>query len=142
MKRQNAAQRIKIIGIDLAKNSFQIHAIDKNGLKITNKKMTRNKVKSYMINLPNCLVAMEACASAHYWARLFRSYGHEVKLIAPQFVKPFVKSNKNDAVDAEAICEAVQRPNMRFVAIKEVTQQDIQSLHINPADKYIVHAEA
>jgi transposase len=69
---------------------------------------------------------MEACGSAHYWARLFRSYGHEVKLIAPQFVKPYVKSNKNDAADAEAICEAVQRPNMRFVAIKELIQQDIQ----------------
>ncbi len=129
MKTRNSEQHIKIIGIDLAKSSFQIHAIAKNGHKITNKKMTRNKLKSYMINSPACLVAMEACGSAHYWARLFRSYGHKVKLIAPQFVKPFVKSNKNDAVDAEAICEAVQRPNMRFVAIKEVSQQDIQSLH-------------
>lgn len=82
-----------------------------------------------MINLPACLVAMEACGSAHYWARVFRSYGHDVKLIAPQFVKPFVKSNKNDAIDAEAICEAVQRPNMRFVVIEEVAQQDNQSLH-------------
>jgi transposase len=82
-----------------------------------------------MVNLPPCLVAMEACGSAHYWARLFRSYGHEVKIIAPQFVKPYVKSNKNDAADAEAICEAVQRPNMRFVAIKEIGQQDIQSIH-------------
>jgi len=129
MKTITTEQHIKIIGIDLAKSSFQIHAVAKSGLKITNKKMTRNKLKSYMINLPACLVAMEACGSAHYWARLFRSYGHKVKLIAPQFVKPFVKSNKNDAVDAEAICEAVQRPNMRFVAIKEVTHQDIQSLH-------------
>jgi len=129
MKSRNSEHHIKIVGIDLAKSSFQIHAITKNGHKITNKKMTRNKLKSYMINLPACLVAMEACGSAHYWARLFHSYGHKVKLIAPQFVKPFVKSNKNDAVDAEAICEAVQRPNMRFVAIKEVSQQDIQSLH-------------
>jgi len=72
---------------------------------------------------------MEACAGAHYWARLVQSYGHEVRLIAPQFVKPYVKSNKNDAADAEAICEAVQRPNMRFVAVKEIEQQDIQSIH-------------
>ena len=129
MKTCNPGQHIQIIGIDLAKSSFQIHAIAENGHKIINKKMTRNKLTSFMINLPVCLVAMEACSSAHYWARLFCSYGHKVKLIAPQFVKPFVKSNKNDAVDAEAICEAVQRPNMRFVAIKNVAQQDIQSLH-------------
>jgi len=129
MKTRTTEQRIKIIGIDLAKSSFQIHAVAKNGIKISNKKMSRNKLKSYMSNLPVCLVAMEACGSAHYWARLFRSYGHKVKLIAPQFVKPFVKSNKNDAVDAEAICEAVQRPNMRFVAVKNIGQQDIQSLH-------------
>ena len=82
-----------------------------------------------MVNLPNCLVAMEACGSAHYWARLFESFGHTVKLIALQFVKPFVKSNKNDAVDAEATAEAVQRPGMRFVAIKTVEQQDTQALH-------------
>lgn len=119
----------KLVGIDLAKSSFQIHAIAKNRHDITKKKMTRNKLKSYMINLPACLVAMEACGSAHYWARVFRSYGHDVKLIAPQFVRPFVKSNKNDAIDAEAICEAVQRPNMRFVVIEEVAQQDNQSLH-------------
>jgi len=82
-----------------------------------------------MANLAACAVAMEACGSANYWARLFRSYGHEVKLIAPQFVKPCVKSNKNDTADAEAICEAAQRPNMRFVSIREVEQQDLQSLH-------------
>ena len=79
--------------------------------------------------MPPCLVAMEACGSAHYWARTFLGYGHEVRLIAPQFVKPYVQSNKNDAVDAEAIVEAVQRPGMRFVAIKETAQQDLQSLH-------------
>jgi len=100
MKTRPTEQDTKIIGIDLAKSSFQIHAIAKNGHEITNKKMTRNKLKSFMINLPVCLVAIEACGSAHYWAILFRSYGHKVKLIAPQFVKPFVKSNKNDAIDA------------------------------------------
>jgi len=82
-----------------------------------------------MANLPSCLVVMEACGSAHYWARLFESYGHSTKLIAPQFVKPYVKSNKNDALDAEAICEAVQRPNMRFVAVKNEEQISLQSTH-------------
>ena len=82
-----------------------------------------------MANLPPCTVAMEACGSAHHWARLFRTFGHTVRLIAPQFVKPFVKSNKNDAADAEAICEAAQRPNMRFVSVKSVEQQDIQAMH-------------
>ena len=81
------------------------------------------------MNLPPCLVGMEACGGAHYWARLLRSWGHQVKLIAPQFVKPFVKSNKNDAMDAEAICEAIQRPNMRFVAIKNTKQQDVLAIH-------------
>ena len=76
-----------------------------------------------MMNLPPCLVGMEACGGAHYWARLLSSWGHQVKLMAPQFVKPFVKSNKNDATDAEAICEAVQRPNRRFVAIKNTEQK-------------------
>ena len=82
-----------------------------------------------MMNLPPCLVGMEACGGAHYWARLLRNWGHQVKLIAPQFVKPFVKSNKNDAIDAEAICEAIQRPNMRFVAIKNTEQQDVLAIH-------------
>jgi transposase len=120
---------IEVAGIDLAKKSFQLHGADKRGRQMLIKKLSRTKLKEFMVNLPPCLVAMEACGSAHYWGRLFRSYGHEVKLIAPQFVKPFVKSNKNDAADAEAICEAVLRPNMRFVAIKEAEQQDIQSIH-------------
>ena len=86
-------------------------------------------MSAFMVNQPPCLVAMEAYGSAHHWARVFRDFGHEVRLIAPPFVKPFVKSNKNDAVDAEAICEAVQRPNRRFVAVKTVEQQDIQAIH-------------
>lgn len=122
-------KEIRIVGIDLAKRSFQLHGVDKTGHKVMAKKLSRAKIKEFLVNLPSCLVAMEACGSAHYWARAFRSYGHEVRLIAPQFVKPYVKSNKNDAADAEAICEAVQRPNMRFVAIKEPEQQDIQSIH-------------
>lgn len=120
---------INILGIDLAKNSFQLHGVDQGGHPTCKKQLNRQKLKEFMVNLPACLVAMEACGSAHYWARLFTSYGHEVKLIAPQFVKPYVKSNKNDAADAEAICEAAQRPNMRFVSIKAVEQQDLQSLH-------------
>lgn len=120
---------ISVLGIDLAKSSFQLHGVDQNDHTICKKKLTRQKLKEFMVNLLPCLVAMEACGSAHYWARLFTSYGHEVKLIAPQFVKPYVKSNKNDAADAEAICEAAQRPTMRFVSIKAVEQQDLQSLH-------------
>lgn len=122
-------QAIRVVGIDLGKSSFQLHAVDERGRKRLGKKLTRKQLKALMVKLPACLVGMEACGSAHYWARLFRSYGHEVRLLAPQFVKPYVKSNKNDQADAEAICEAVQRPNMRFVAIKEIAQQDVQSLH-------------
>ena len=117
------------MGIDLAKNSFHVHGVDADGRKAVGKKLSRQKLKEYLVNLPLCNIAMEACGSAHYWARLLESYGHEVKLIAPQFVKPYVKSNKNDVADAEAICEAAQRPNMRFVAVKEIGQQDIQSIH-------------
>ncbi len=129
MPKHNEKKAIKILGIDLAKRSFHLYGVDNDGHKSLSKNFNRNKLKIFMVNLPPCSVAMEACGSAHYWARLFQSYGHEVKLIAPQFVKPYVKSNKNDAIDAEAITEAVQRPNMRFVAIKAVEQQDIQAIH-------------
>ena len=115
MKTCTETRMIKAVGIDLGKRSFQLHAVDGGGRKQLAKQLTRKQLKVMMAQLPACLVGMEACGSAHYWARLLRSYGHEVKLIAPQFVKPYVKSNKNDRVDAEAICEAVQRPNMRFV---------------------------
>ncbi|MFC1680723.1 IS110 family transposase [Pseudomonadota bacterium] len=120
---------IEVVAIDLAKKSFQLHGVDANGHKVMGKKLTRNKLKLFMVQLPPCLVVMESCIGAHYWGRLFQSYGHEVKLIAPQFVKPFVKSNKNDAADAEAIYEASQRPGMRFVAIKSVEQLDMQAIH-------------
>ncbi len=129
MKQRSEDREVKVMGIDLAKNSLQVYGVDANGHKAVGKKFSRQKLKEYVVTLPVCTIAMEACASAHYWARLFKSFGHEVKLIAPQFVKPYVKSNKNDAADAEAICEAVQRPNMRFVPIKEIEQQDIQSIH-------------
>lgn len=117
------------IGIDLAKNSVHVYGVDAQGRQVLSKKVTRSKLSAFMANHPPCLVAMEACGSAHHWARVFRDFGHEVRLIAPQFVKPFVKSNKTDALDAEAICEAVQRPNMRFVAVKSVEQQDLQAIH-------------
>lgn len=120
---------IKVVAIDLAKSSFQLHGANKKGQSILRKKLTRSALKQCMVNLPACEVFMEACGGAHYWARTFQSYGHTVKLIAPQFVKPFVKSNKNDAADAEAIYEASQRPTMRFVSIKEVAHQDMQSAH-------------
>jgi transposase len=120
---------IKVLGIDLAKRSFHLHGVDGKGRQVLSKKLTRARLGAFVANLPPCTVAMEACGSAHHWARQFRTDGHEVRLIAPQFVKPFVKSNKNDAADAEAICEAAQRPNMRFVAVKAIEQQDIQAIH-------------
>lgn len=117
------------IGLDLAKNVFHVHGVDRQERLVAKRKLTRSQMRGYFEKLPPCLIGMEACASAHYWAREFGRMGHEVKLIPPQFVKPYVKSQKNDANDAEAICEAVGRPNMRFVAIKTGTQQDIQALH-------------
>ena len=129
MKQHSENRKVKVMGIDLAKNSLQAYGVDDKGCKAVGKKFNRRQLMAYVVNLPVCTISMEACASAHYWARLLKSYGHEVKLIAPQFVKPYVKSNKNDAADAEAICEAAQRPNMRFVPIKEIGQQDIQSIH-------------
>ena len=129
MTERSKEQTVKFVGIDLAKRSFHVHAADERGERVLSKQLTRARLPGFIAQLPACTIAMEACGSAHHWARTFRGYGHEVRLIAPQFVKPFVKSNKNDAADAEAICEAVQRPNMRFVAIKSVEQQDIQSIH-------------
>ncbi len=117
------------IGLDLAKQIFQIHGVDPQGKVACKRQLSRSKVAAFFRNLPPCLVGMEACASSHHWARLLQGYGHTVKLIAPQFVKPYVKGNKNDANDAEAICEAVGRPNMRFVPIKTIEQQDIQARH-------------
>jgi len=117
------------IGIDLAKIVFQIHGVDERGKVSVRRQLKRAEMSSYFVNLEPCLIGMEACGSAHYWARKLEGYGHTVKLMAPQFVKPYVKTNKNDMADAEAICEAVARPNMRFVAIKTVEQQAILSVH-------------
>jgi transposase len=120
---------ISSLGIDLAKNVFQLHGTNDLGKVVLTKRLSRAKLPKFVAKLSPCLIGMEACGSANYWARKFKSFGHEVKLISPQFVKPYVKTNKNDFNDAEAICEAVTRPNMRFVPIKKVSQQDMQSLH-------------
>jgi transposase len=120
---------ITTVGIDLAKNVFQVHAVDQHGKIALKKQLKRGQMTEFFANLPTCLIGMEACGSAHYWARKLQGFGHTVKLMAPQFVKPYVKTNKHDAADAEAICEAVRRPNMRFVPIKNVEQQAVLALH-------------
>ena len=120
---------IKRIGLDLAKQVFQVHGVDFQEKVVIRKQLRRNQVSSYFSKLSPCLIGMEACGSAHHWGRELQKLGHTVKLMAPQFVKPYVKGNKNDANGAEAICEAVSRPTMRFVAIKTIEQQDIQSVH-------------
>src|SRR5512143_1156647 len=120
---------ISTVGIDLAKNVLQVHGVDEHGKPVLRKPMKRAQVLAFFANLPPCLIGMEACGSAHYWARKLEKFGHTVKLMAPQFVKPYVKANKNDAADAEAICEAVARPSMRFVPIKTNEQQAVLALH-------------
>jgi hypothetical protein len=109
--------KITTVGIDLAKSVFQVHAVDERGRAVLRKQLRRDQMTAFFAKLPPCLIGMEACASAHHWARTLQRFGHTVRLMAPQFVKPYVKTNKNDVADAEAICEAVGRPNMRFVRI-------------------------
>ena len=116
-------EQVNIIGIDLAKRSFQLHGARADGSAGFRKNLVRDKVLDFLASQPRCVVAMEACASAHYWGREVLKLGHEVRLIPPIYVKPFVKRQKNDAADAEAICEAAQRPTMRFVAVKTEEQQ-------------------
>ena len=118
-----------IIGLDIAKSSFQIHGVAACGRTTLRKKLRRGKVLEFFANLPACLIGMEACGGAHYWARELTKLGHEVRLMPPQYVKPYVKTNKHDAADAEGCCEAVQRPGMRFVPVKSETQQSLLMLH-------------
>jgi transposase len=120
---------ITTIGFDLAKDVFQVHGVDQRGHTCVRKKLRRAQVAVFFANLPPCLVGLEACSSAHHWARKLQSLGHTVRLIAPQFVKPYVKTNKTDAADAEAICEAVGRPGMRFVPVKAIDSQALLALH-------------
>lgn len=121
--------KITAIGLDLAKNLFQVHGVDETQRPALRRQLRRSQVLHFFARLEPCLVGMEACAGSHYWARELTALGHTVRLIAPQFVKPYVKANKNDARDAEAICEALLRPSMRFVPLKSVEQQAVLSLH-------------
>jgi transposase len=122
-------EQISTIGIDIAKNVFQVHGIDEKGEVVVRRQLRRRQVLSFFAKLPACLVGMEACATSHHWARELEKLGHEVRLMPPRYVKPYVKRNKNDAADAEAICEAVGRPTMRFVPIKTPEQQSVLMVH-------------
>lgn len=117
------------IGLDLAKTVFQVHGVAGDDRTVLKKTLRRDAVVPFFSQLSPCLVGMEACSGSHYWARVLSELGHEVRLISPQFVAPYVKSNKNDRNDAEAICEAVGRPSMRFVPLKSPEQLEIQAIH-------------
>lgn len=120
---------IKVIGIDIAKRYFQVHAVGASGAVVIRRKVSRDGFLKLLAGLPPCLVGLEAGSGAHHWAREIARFGHDVRLMPPQFVRPYVKTNKNDAADAEACCEAVQRPGMRFVPVKSVEQQAAMALH-------------
>lgn len=122
-------EKVTTIGLDLAKSVFQVHCADKYGRKISSKMVKRKDLSKHFAKINPCLVGMEACGGANYWARVIKGFGHDVRIIPAQYVKPYVKTNKNDIVDAEAISEAVTRPSMRFVSPKSVSQQDIQCVH-------------
>src|SRR5438067_3872474 len=120
---------ITTVGLDLAKHVFQVHGVDASGATVLRKRLRRGEVLAFFARLPGCLVGLEACATAHYWARELQAVGHEVRLMPPAYVKAYVKRNKNDAADAEAICEAVRRPTMRFVPVKSAEAQSVLMLH-------------
>jgi transposase len=122
-------EKITTIGLDLAKHVFQVHGIDQGDRVVVRRQLRRGQVLTFFASLPPCLVGIEACATAHHWARELIALGHDVRLMPPQYVKAYVKRNKTDAADAEAICEAVRRPSMRFVPVKTVDQQAVLMLH-------------
>src|SRR6202165_1638546 len=122
-------QAITTIGLDIAKSVFQVHGIDVEGQVVVRRQLKRRYVLAFFQKLPSCLVGIEACASSHHWSRELQALGHTVRLMPPAYVKPYVKRQKNDAADAEAICEAVTRANMRFVATKTPEQQSCLMLH-------------
>src|SRR5712671_3537470 len=126
---QGTTARVTTVGIDIAKNGVCIHGVDAHGHVVVKKRLARQKVLPFLTQLPPCLIGMEASGGAHYWAREFTQLGHTVKLMSPQFVKPYVQSQKNDPNDAAGICEAVERPRMRGVPVKSIPQQDVQALH-------------
>jgi len=121
--------QVSTIGIDLAKNVFQLHGVDAAGKVVLTRQLRRRQVIEFLGKLPSCLIGMEACATAHYWAREIGKFGHEVRLIPPSYVKAYVRRQKNDAADAAAICEAVTRPSMRFVPVKTIEQQATLAVH-------------
>ena len=120
---------ITTIGLDLAKSVFQVHGVDAAGQVVVRKSLRRAQMLPFFARLPSCLVGMEACGTSHYWARELIKLGHQVRLMPPAYVKPYVKRGKTEAADAEAICEAVTRPTMRFVAVKSPEQQAALSMH-------------
>src|ERR1017187_7457494 len=121
--------KITRVGLDIAKQVFQVHGVDERGKVAVRKQLARAKVLEFFVQMPPCLIGIEACSSSHYWGREVTTLGHTVRLMAAQFVIPYRKRSKNDANDAEAICEAVGRPNMRFVAIKSEEQQSVLMVH-------------
>jgi transposase len=129
LHRGRTIMQIVRIGLDLAKYVFEIHGVDAYGKTVVRKTLRRHAITAFFANLPPCLIGMEASNGAHFWAKALSDLGHDVRLISPQFVTPYVKSNKNDRNDAEAICEAVGRPNMRFVPVKSAEQLAVQAVH-------------
>lgn len=121
--------QVVTIGLDIAKSVFQVHGVDADGVVVIRRRLTRSRMLAFFAKQARCLIGLEACGSAHYWGRELSRLGHEVRLIPPSYVKPYVKRQKNDAADAEAICEAVTRPSMRFVPIKSPEQQSVMVAH-------------
>ena len=122
-------ERVVTVGLDIAKNVFHAHGVALDGKVVFSRKLRRSRLEAFFSQLEPCLIGIEACATAHHWARAFENMGHQVRLMPPAYVKPYVKTQKNDEADAEAICEAVTRPNMRFAEVKTVDQQSVLVLH-------------
>ena len=121
--------QVVVVGLDIAKSVFQVHGVDRDGGVVVRRRLRRSRVLPFFATVEPCRIGIEACGSGHYWARELGALGHDVRLMAPRYVKPYVKRQKNDAADAEAICEAVSRPTMRFVPVKTVEQQSVMVLH-------------
>src|SRR5580658_3183868 len=128
-QREPSMGDITTIGLDLTKNVFQVHAVDQAGNVVVRKRIRRGQVLAFFSGIPTCLVGLEACATAHHWARELIALGHDARLMPPNYVKAYVKRNKHDLADAEAICEAVRRPSMRFVPLKTTEQQSALMMH-------------